>query len=127
MKSAIEEAKVLGYAKTKYGRKRQVPELKSANFNTRTFGERVAMNMPIQGTAADIMKIAMNTLYVKMKELNLKSKLIMQVHDELLIEAPDSEVEQVKNLMVECMQNAAKLKIKLVVEANIGNSWLEAK
>ena len=127
MKTAIEEAKEIGYAKTKYGRKRQVPELKSANFNTRTFGERVAMNMPIQGTAADIMKIAMNDLYHKMKELNLKSKLIMQVHDELIIEAPEDEVEQVKKLMIESMQNAAKLKVKLIVDVNVGNSWLEAK
>jgi len=127
MKTAIEDAKNRGYAKTKYGRKRQVPELKSANFNTRTFGERVAMNMPIQGTAADIMKIAMNDLYHRIRDLNLKSKLIMQVHDELIIEAPESEVEQVKNLMIECMQNAAKLKVKLIVDVNVGNSWLEAK
>jgi len=127
MKSAIEKAKDIGYAKTKYGRKRMVPELKSANFNTRTFGERVAMNMPIQGTAADIMKIAMNDLYYKIKGLNLKSKLIMQVHDELIIEAPEAEVEQVKKLMVECMQNAAKLKVKLIVDVNVGSSWLEAK
>lgn len=127
MKTAIEQAKEIGYAKTKYGRKRQVPELKSANFNTRTFGERVAMNMPIQGTAADIMKIAMNELYNKMKKLNLRSKLIMQVHDELIIESPEDEVEKVKKLMVESMQNAAKLKVKLLVDVNVGNSWLEAK
>ena len=104
-----------------------MPELKSSNYNTRGFGERVAMNMPIQGTAADIMKIAMNNLYRKFKENNLKSKIVMQVHDELIVEATLDEVEKVQEYMSDSMQNAAKLKVPLAIDINVGNSWLEAK
>ncbi len=127
MKGLIENGLETGYATTKYGRKRKVLELKSANYNTRMFGERVAMNMPIQGTAADIMKIAMNNLYKKFKELNLEAKIIMQVHDELLVEAKDSEVEIVKNTMKEVMESAVKLNLPLEADVNVGISWMEAK
>ncbi|MBR6689099.1 MAG: DNA polymerase I [Clostridia bacterium] len=127
MKGLIENGLETGYATTKYGRKRKVLELKSANYNTRMFGERVAMNMPIQGTAADIMKIAMNNLYRKFKELNLEAKIIMQVHDELLVEAKDSEVEIVKNTMKEVMESAVKLNLPLEADVNVGLSWMEAK
>ncbi len=127
MKGLIESGLETGYATTKYGRKRKVLELKSANYNTRMFGERVAMNMPIQGTAADIMKIAMNNLYMKFKELNLEAKIIMQVHDELLVEAKDSEVEIVKNTMKEVMESAVKLNLPLEADVNVGLSWMEAK
>ncbi len=127
MKGLIESGLETGYATTKYGRKRKVLELKSANYNTRMFGERVAMNMPIQGTAADIMKIAMNNLYKKFKELNLEAKIIMQVHDELLVEAKDSEVETVKNTMKEVMESAVKLNLPLEADVNVGLSWMEAK
>ncbi|MBR6614292.1 MAG: DNA polymerase I [Clostridia bacterium] len=127
MKSLIESGLETGYATTKYGRKRKVLELKSANYNTRMFGERVAMNMPIQGTAADIMKIAMNNLYKRFKELNLEAKIIMQVHDELLVEAKDSEVEIVKNTMKEVMESAVKLNLPLEADVNVGLSWMEAK
>ena len=127
MKGLIESGLETGYATTKYGRKRKVLELKSANYNTRMFGERVAMNMPIQGTAADIMKIAMNNLYKKFKELNLEAKIIMQVHDELLVEAKDSEVEIVKETMKEVMESAVRLNLPLEADVNVGLSWMEAK
>ena len=93
MEQITEQAKSLGYAQTIFGRRRYLPELKSSNHNMRAFGERVARNMPIQGTAADIIKIAMVRVYNRLKQENMKSKLILQVHDELLIEAPNDEVE----------------------------------
>ena len=127
MKDLINTGLETGFAKTKFGRKRRVDELKSANYNTRMFGERIAMNMPIQGTAADIMKIAMNNLYKIFKEEKLKSKIIMQVHDELIIEAHESEVEYLLTAISDCMSNAATLKVPLVADVNIGNSWMEAK
>ena len=127
MKDSIKFGEENGFVTTKFGRIRNVPELKSANYNTRGFGERVAMNMPIQGTAADIMKIAMNDLYSKFKENNLKSKIVMQVHDELIVEATLDEVEVVKEYMRESMENAAKLKVPLAIDINVGNSWVEAK
>lgn len=127
MEDSIKLGETQGYVKTLFGRIRNVPELKSSNYNTRGFGERVAMNMPIQGTAADIMKIAMNNLYKKFKGHNLKSKIVMQVHDELIVEATLDEVEIVKEYMKESMENAAKLKVPLAIDINVGNSWVEAK
>ena len=127
MKHVIEEAKEKGVVKTIFGRMRTVPELKSANYLTRNFGERIAMNMPIQGTAADIMKLAMIKVYNKLKEKQLAAKLIMQVHDELIIEAPPSETEDVKQILKDCMENAATLKVPLKVDVNVGKTWLEAK
>jgi len=127
MEDSVKFGEANGYVITKFGRIRNVPELKSANYNTRGFGERVAMNMPIQGTAADIMKIAMNDLYKKFKENNLKSKIVMQVHDELIVEATLDEVEIVQEYMKQSMENAAKLQVPLAIDINVGNSWVEAK
>lgn len=127
MEDSIKQGEENGFVSTKFGRIRSVPELKSSNYNTRGFGERVAMNMPIQGTAADIMKIAMNNLYNKFKENNLKSKIVMQVHDELIVEAALDEVEIVREYMTEVMENAVKLQVPLAIDINVGNSWVEAK
>ena len=127
MRDSIKIGEEKGYVETLFGRRRNLPELKSANYNTRGFGERVAMNMPIQGTAADIMKIAMNNLYKLFKDNNLKSKIIMQVHDELIVEAVSSEVDVVKEYMKNAMQNAVKLSVPLVIDINVGDSWKTAK
>ena len=127
MEDSVRFGEENGCVKTLFGRIRNVPELKSSNYNTRGFGERVAMNMPIQGTAADIMKIAMNSLYARFKENNLKSKIVMQVHDELIVEATLDEVEKVREYMRDSMENAAKLKVPLAIDINVGNSWVEAK
>lgn len=121
----VENAKEQGFAKTIFNRIRYLPEIKSSNFNIRSFGERIAMNMPIQGTAADIIKLAMILVNNKLKDM--KAKLVLQVHDELIVEAPISEAEMVKNIVVECMENAVKLNVILKVDANIGTSWLDAK
>lgn len=122
----VDSAKKKGYSVTMFGRRRPIPELASSNFMQRQFGERVAMNAPIQGTAADIIKLAMIGVYRKLKEMNLKSRLILQVHDELLIETDKDEVETVKNILDEQMKNAAKLAVALVVDTNEGSNWLEA-
>ncbi len=125
--NTVLEAKNLGYVKTAYGRKRPVPEINSSNFMTRSFGERIAMNSPIQGTAADIIKIAMINVNKALKEKKLKSKLILQVHDELIIETAFNEKEIVRNILVEEMINAANLRVKLVVDVNEGYNWYDAK
>ncbi len=122
----VSSAKKKGYSVTMFNRRRPIPELSSSNFMQRSFGERVAMNAPIQGTAADIIKLAMIGVYHKLKELGLKSRLILQVHDELLIETAEDEVELVKNILDEQMKNAAKLSVALVVDTNEGANWLEA-
>lgn len=124
---AVEEAKQNGYSVTLYGRRRPIPELKSGNFMTRSFGERVAMNSPIQGTAADIMKIAMINVHNRLKNEGLKSKMILQIHDELLIEAAKDEADRVKLILEEEMKNAADLKVRLEVDAHTGNDWFEVK
>ena len=108
-------------------RKRFLPELSSRNRNIRNFGERIALNMPIQGTAADIIKIAMVNVYFKLKESGYKSKLILQIHDELIVEAFIDEMEEVKKILVEEMENAVKLKVPLTVDIDIGDSWYETK
>ena len=127
MTNIVEEAKEKGYVETLYNRRRYVPELKSNNYMVRQFGGRVAMNTPIQGTAADIMKIAMINVYKKLKENNLKSKIIFQVHDELLIETELSEESQVKEILKTEMENVIKLKVPLLAEVLEGNNWFEAK
>ncbi len=127
MANIVEEAKQKGYVTTLYGRRRYIPELKNKNKNMEQFGERVAMNTPIQGTAADIIKIAMNKLYRALKDNNLKSKLVMQVHDELIVETFDEEIEIVKKLMKESMENVIKLDIPLDIDLNVGESWYDAK
>lgn len=122
----VSSAKEKGYSVTMFKRRRPIPELSSSNFKQRSFGERVAMNAPIQGTAADIIKLAMIGVYHKLKELGLKSKLILQVHDELLIETAKDEVDIVKSILDEQMKNAARLSVALVVDTNEGSNWLEA-
>lgn len=125
--STVEQAKADGYVTTMFGRRRPVPELSSSNFMQRSFGERVAMNSPIQGTAADIIKIAMIKVWRTLKEQGLKSKLILQVHDELLIETVAEEVETVKKLLTENMKSAASLAVSLEVDLHTGENWYEAK
>lgn len=123
----VEEGKEKGYVTTMFGRRRPIPELKSSNFMQKSFGERVAMNSPIQGTAADIIKIAMNRVYRRLKDENLKSRLVLQVHDELLIETCKEEIPQVSAILEEEMKGAAKLSVELEVDMHQGNNWYEAK
>lgn len=127
MDSTIKEAKIKGYVTTMYGRRRYVNEITSSNKNIVKFGERIAMNTPVQGSAADIIKVAMNDIYFKLKSSNLKSKLIMQVHDELIIETNNSEKDIVMNIMKDSMENVIKLKVPLNVDLNVAKSWYEAK
>ena len=124
---AVESGKQKGYVTTLFGRRRPIPELSSGNFMQRSFGERVAMNSPIQGTAADIMKIAMINVQKRLSEANMKSRLVLQVHDELLIEAHESEVEQVKEILAHEMEHAAQLSVPLDVDMHTGENWYEAK
>ncbi len=123
----VEEAKKDGYVKTLYGRIRPIPELSSSNFMQRSFGERVAMNSPIQGTAADIIKIAMISVSRELKKRNLKSRLILQIHDELLIETHKDEVDEVKKLLEDCMVNASDMAVPLYVDVHTGSSLYDAK
>lgn len=123
----VADGKEKGYVSTMLGRRRPIPELKSGNFMQRSFGERVAMNSPIQGTAADIIKIAMNRVYQRLKEEGLQSRLVLQVHDELLIETKKEEVETVSHILEEEMKGAVHLSVELDVDMHEGNSWYEAK
>ena len=127
MDKTIEAAAEDGYVSTIFGRRRPVPEINSGNFNRRAFGERVAMNMPIQGSAADIIKIAMINVHKRLKESNMKSRLILQVHDELLIEAANDEVDEVKKMLKYEMENAVSLNVPMDVDVHSGMSWFEAK
>lgn len=124
---AVADAKKNGYVSTMYGRRRPIPELSSSNFMQRSFGERVAMNSPIQGTAADIMKIAMIRVWERLHREKLHSRLILQVHDELLIETLSGEEEQVRRILTEEMQQAADLSVKLEIDLHTGSDWYEAK
>lgn len=123
----IEGAKEKGYITTMFGRRRPVPELSSSNFMQRSFGERVAMNSPIQGTAADIIKIAMIRVWKALRDSGLKSKLILQVHDELVIETYLEEEEQVRQILTENMKSAADLAVTLEIDLHTGMNWYEAK
>ena len=123
----VSDAKKTGFAETMFGRKRPMPELKSSNFMQKSFGERVAMNAPIQGTAADIMKIAMIHVFDRLQEENLQSKMILQIHDELVIETHKEEQETVMKLLTEEMMHATELAVQLEVDAHAGNDWYEAK
>lgn len=125
--SMVEEAKEKGFVSTMFGRRRPVPELKSSNFMQRSFGERVAMNSPIQGTAADIIKIAMNRVYGRMAQEGLKSRLVLQVHDELLVETKKEEIAAVSRILEEEMKGAAHLAVELEVDMHEGENWYEAK
>lgn len=126
MDRVIAEAKERGYVETLFGRRRPVPELKASNFNTRSFGERVARNMPIQGTAADIIKLAMVNVRRRLRAEGLEARLILQVHDELIAECPEREVERVAALLEEEMERAVTLSVPLTAEAHSGHSWAEA-
>ena len=127
MTNSVEDAKERGYSLTMMGRRRYLPELKDSSALVRKFGERVAMNMPVQGTAADIIKIAMVRVFERLKKEKMKAKLIMQVHDELIVEAPENEAEKARKILVEEMENAFEMKVKLVSEAGIGKTWYLAK
>ena len=127
MSEIVESAKKLGYVSTQFGRRRQLPELRSANSNTRSFGERVALNMPIQGTAADIMKIAMINTANRLRSEGMAGRLILQVHDELIAECPEREAAAVSRILREEMENAAQLSVPLVAETSAGKSWYDAK
>ena len=123
----VKHAKKMGYVVTLFGRRRPVPELSSSNFMQRSFGERVAMNAPIQGTAADIIKIAMVGVNRRLKEEKLKSKLVLQVHDELLIEVYKPELPRVQAILQEEMEHAADLDVPLEIDMHTGENWYEAK
>ena len=127
MDACVAQGKAEGYSVTMYGRRRPLPELSSPNYNRRQFGERAAMNTPVQGAAADIIKIAMNAVHRRLAEEGLAARLILQVHDELIVEAPESEQEQVSALLRECMENAASLRVPLVADVHAGRSWFDTK
>ncbi|MCF2665117.1 DNA polymerase I [Oscillibacter valericigenes] len=127
MDSVVETAKETGYVETIFHRRRDLPELKSSNFNMRSFGERVALNMPIQGTAADIMKLAMVAVHKRLKAENLQARLVLQVHDELIVECPEAQAETAAKLLEEEMEQVVSLSVPLTAEAHWGSNWLEAK
>lgn len=127
MKDTVEFAKKHGYVATIFGRRREIPEITSKNFQLRAFGERVAMNTPIQGSAADIIKLAMVDVYKSLEEQKLRSKLILQVHDELIVETHKDEVEQVKELLRDKMEHVCELAAPLKVDMNVGRSWYDTK
>lgn len=127
MKNVVEQAKTDGYVTTLFNRRRYLPELNSSNFNVRAFGERVALNMPIQGTAADIMKLAMVHVSQRLKSEGLTARLLLQVHDELIAECPEHEAAQVARILDEEMEHVVKITVPLIAESHIGKSWYEAK
>ena len=124
---SVEQGRANGYAQTLFGRKRPLPELNSSNYNVRQFGERVAMNMPIQGTAADLIKIAMVRVDRALRDGGFNARLVLQIHDELIVDAPKNEAEAVKRLMQDCMEGVASFRVKLTAEAKCGESWYETK
>jgi DNA polymerase-1 len=125
--TTIETAKQNGYVETLFGRRRYIPELNNKNHNVRAFGERTAMNSPVQGSAADIIKIAMFNLSRALKESELETAMLLQVHDELVLEAPVSEVDAASLLVREMMEGAASLEVPLTVDIGVGDNWLDAK
>ncbi len=127
MDQCVAQGKEKGYSVTLYGRRRPLPELQSPNYNRRQFGERAAMNTPVQGAAADIIKIAMNAVHQRLKQEELEAKLILQVHDELIVECPESEQKAVAALLRECMEGAASLRVPLVADVHAGHSWYDTK
>ena len=127
MTDIVEQAKEKGYVETQFKRRRYIPELKSNNYMFRQFGQRVAMNTPIQGTAADIMKIAMINVLKELKTRNMKTKIVLQVHDEMMLEAPLEEVDEVKDLLKNCMESACKLNVPLIAEVSEATDWYDCK
>jgi DNA polymerase-1 len=126
LEKAVSDAKEKGYTVSAFGRRRPMPELQSSNFMTRSFGERVAKNAPIQGTAADIIKIAMIRVDERLRREGLKSRLILQIHDELLVETAKDEVDTVKNILREEMSGAADLAVPLEIGMEVGDNWYDA-
>ena len=127
MKECVALGKERGYAVTMFGRRRALPELQSGNYNTRSFGERVAMNMPIQGSAADIIKLAMVSVCRSIEEEGLQTRLILQVHDELILDTAEEEAERVTALVRRCMEGVCPLSVPLVAQVRTGRSWYETK
>jgi len=127
MDNVIDAAKQTGFVSTLYARRRYLPELSASNAMVRAAGERIARNMPIQGTAADIIKIAMIKVYERLEREVPEAKLIMQIHDELIVETPEEKAEMVKEILIEEMEGAAKLSVPLVSDAAIGKTWYDAK
>ena len=123
----IEEGEQNREVRTYFGRVRQIPEFASRKFMEREFAKRLAMNTPIQGTAADVIKIAMNSVSAELERRGLKSRLILQIHDELIVEGPDTETEEVKQVLDECMRGAADLAVELTVDIHSGKTWYELK
>lgn len=127
MDEVVERARENGYVETLFHRRRELPELKSSNFNLRSFGERVALNMPVQGTAADIIKLAMVAVHCRLRREGLRARLVLQVHDELIVECPETEKETVARLLEEEMEHVVQLSVPLTAESHWGRNWLEAK
>ncbi|MBQ8852418.1 MAG: DNA polymerase I, partial [Oscillibacter sp.] len=127
MTEVVEKARETGYVETIFHRRRDLPELKSSKFNLRSFGERVALDMPIQGTAADVMKLAMVAVWKRLKAEGLRARLVLQVHDELIVECPEEEAAAVSALLEEEMERVVALSVPLTAEAHFGRNWLEAK
>ena len=127
MNSNVEFAREHGYVSTLTGRRRFIPEIKNSNANIRQFGERAAMNMPLQGSSADIIKIAMINVHTRLRKEGLKAKLILQVHDELVLDCPESEQEKASEILKHEMENAVKLAVPLTVEVHSGKNWYDAK
>ena len=127
MKKVVEDARENGYTETMYGRKRYIPELKSSNFNVRSGAERIALNTPIQGTAADLIKLAMIRVEMALNKHFPEAKLLLQVHDELIVECPEEIASQVAELISREMEGVAQLNVPLTAEAKYGKSWYDAK
>ena len=127
MDRMVEEARETGYARTLFGRYRRLPDIKSSNFNRRSFAERTAMNTPIQGTAADIMKLAMIEADRRLTKKNLRSRILLQVHDELVAEVIEEEKQEIKELLKEAMESVVILRVPLVADVHEGKNWAEAK
>ena len=127
MESIKEEAKKTGYVQTLFNRRRYIPELNSNNYMVRQFGLRAAMNTPIQGTAADIMKLAMINVYNELKNRKLESKIVLQVHDEMMLEVPIEEAQEVKQIVKEKMENVIKLKVPLIADVSEADNWYDCK
>jgi DNA polymerase-1 len=127
MEKAVAEARKSGFAETLFGRRRYLPELTSSNFNVRAGAERMAMNMPVQGTAADMMKLAMIEIYKDFKNICPEAKMLLQVHDELVFEVPDQDVEKLSNFIKEQMENVVKLKVPVLANIGVAKNWGDAK
>ena len=125
--ATVEKAREVGFVETLFGRRRYIPELKERNFNIRSFGERTAMNSPIQGSAADLIKIAMIKVDNALRQADTGAVILLQVHDELVLEAPEANVDAVKEIVRDEMSSAAQLKVPLVVDVGAGPNWLDAK